>query len=180
MLDGNDKLRFEEMHTTIVRIMNLVKEDFSKPSTTQKIRNRTVSYVKWFEKKYEYKFRAKSNRLVIKRGEVYYCDFGDNIGSEQNKIRPAIILQNDVGNLHSTTTIVAPITDEPKPELPTHVDIKLLKPNTAVRGEILIEQLRCVSKNRLLNKLDVIDPASEAWDYMEAAINTELGMSKKD
>ena len=48
----------------------------------------------------------------IKRGEIYYANLCPVMGSEQGGIRPVVILQNDKGNLHSTTTIVAPITGE--------------------------------------------------------------------
>lgn len=61
----------------------------------------------------------------IKRGEIYYANLCPVVGSEQGGIRPVVILQNDKGNLHSTTTIVAPITGElDKPYLPTHVIFK--------------------------------------------------------
>ena len=41
------------------------------------------------------------------RGELYYADLGTGIGSEQNGYRPVVVIQNDVGNKHSPTTIVA-------------------------------------------------------------------------
>ena len=43
----------------------------------------------------------------IKRGEIYAVDFGTGFGSEQGGTRPSLILQNDIGNRHSPTTIVA-------------------------------------------------------------------------
>ena len=45
-----------------------------------------------------------------KRGEVYLVNFEPTLGSEINKTRPALILQNDVGNRYSKITIVAAIT----------------------------------------------------------------------
>lgn len=48
----------------------------------------------------------------IKRGEIYAVDFGTGFGSEQGGTRPSLILQNDIGNRHSPTTIVAAITGE--------------------------------------------------------------------
>ena len=50
----------------------------------------------------------------VKRGEVYYCDFGDALGHEKNKIRPAIIVQSDKINSHANTTIVVPCTTNTK------------------------------------------------------------------
>ena len=44
------------------------------------------------------------------RGEIYYIDFGENMGSEENGIRPALVIQNDKGNKYSNTVIVASIT----------------------------------------------------------------------
>lgn len=46
----------------------------------------------------------------IKRGEIYYANLCPIVGSEQGGIRPVVILQNNKGNLHSRTTIVAAIT----------------------------------------------------------------------
>ena len=56
------------------------------------------------------------------RGELYYADLGTGIGSEQNGYRPVVIIQNDVGNRHSPTTIVAAISTRigTKAKLPTH------------------------------------------------------------
>ena len=50
----------------------------------------------------------------VKRGEIYYADLSPVIGSEQDGTRPVLILQNDVGNRFSPTTIVAPITSRVK------------------------------------------------------------------
>jgi mRNA interferase MazF len=43
----------------------------------------------------------------IKRGEIYWVDWSPGRGSEQSGLRPALIIQNDIGNKHSPTTIVA-------------------------------------------------------------------------
>ena len=47
---------------------------------------------------------------TVKRGEVYWCDFGEPYGSEQGYIRYAIVVQNDIANFNSSTTIVLPCT----------------------------------------------------------------------
>lgn len=48
----------------------------------------------------------------ISRGDIYYADLRPVIGSEQGGIRPVLILQNNVGNRHSPTVIVAAITGQ--------------------------------------------------------------------
>ena len=56
------------------------------------------------------------------RGDIYYVDFGNQPGSVVHGIRPAMVIQNDVGNRHAPTLIVAAITTEIKKlRQPTHV-----------------------------------------------------------
>lgn len=76
-------------------------------------------FLGWTEIKFDYRYFG-SNKRVVKRGEIYYCELGENVGSEQSEYRPVIILQNDVGNQFGPTTIVAPITNTHK-KLPVHV-----------------------------------------------------------
>lgn len=45
---------------------------------------------------------------TIKRGEIYYADLSPAVGSEQDGVRPVLILQNDTGNKFSSTTIIPP------------------------------------------------------------------------
>ena len=47
---------------------------------------------------------------LIQRGDIYYADLSPVTGSEQGGIRPVLILQNNVGNHHSSTVIAAAIT----------------------------------------------------------------------
>ena len=46
----------------------------------------------------------------IKRGQIWYADLSPVVGSEQGAYRPVLIIQNDIGNKYSPTTIVANIT----------------------------------------------------------------------
>lgn len=55
--------------------------------------------------------------MPVKRGEIYWVEFSPTKGSEQSGLRPALVVQNDVGNRFSPTTIVVAITRTipPKP-----------------------------------------------------------------
>ena len=91
----------------------------------------------------------------IKRGEIYFANLGEtNVGSEQYGTRPVLIIQNDVGNRYSPTTIVACITSRMyKNQIPTHVK---LEGNMYGLGEdslILCEQIKTLDKRRLLGKV---------------------------
>ena len=37
------------------------------------------------------------------RGDMYFTDFGIGLGSEQMGYRPAVIIQNNTGNMYSST-----------------------------------------------------------------------------
>lgn len=88
----------------------------------------------------------------VKRGEIYYADLSPVIGSEQDGTRPVLILQNDIGNRFSPTTIIAPMTSVPKKQaLPTHIviDYDFLES----KSTILLEQIRTIDKTRLSDYL---------------------------
>lgn len=95
---------------------------------------------------------TKENFITTKRGEIWICNLGtNNIGSEENKIRPCLIIQNNDGNRHAPTTIVCPISHKKK-GLPTHVKIKRFT-NYTVTGISMAEQIRTISKRRLIRKV---------------------------
>lgn len=89
------------------------------------------------------------NRTYL-RGDMYYADLGHGIGSEQEGYRPVVIIQNDVGNKHSPTVIIASITSKrgDKPKLPTHYYIDA-EAGLEQPSIVLLEQLRTVDKRRL-------------------------------
>lgn len=84
----------------------------------------------------------------IKRGEVYYADLSPGVGSEQDGFRPVVIVQNNLGNKYSSTTIAVAITSrKTKSHIPTHV---VIEPTDAmVQSIILTEQIRTIDKSRL-------------------------------
>ena len=59
----------------------------------------------------------------IKRGDIYHADLNPIVGSEQGGYRPVLVIQNNRGNKHSPTVIVAAITSRPKHKMPTHVPL---------------------------------------------------------
>ena len=95
----------------------------------------------------------------IRRGDIYYANLDPVIGSEQGGERPVLIIQNDKGNQHSPTVIVAAVTSRvyKKKSLPTHIPIEcaaLAKDSIA-----LLEQIRTIDKQRLKEKVCRLDEA---------------------
>lgn len=96
--------------------------------------------------------------MIIRRGDIYYADLRPVIGSEQGGIRPVLIIQNDTGNRHSPTVIVAAITSRmTKAKLPTHIKIDKNKCDIIKDSVILLEQLRTIDKQRLKDKVCHLD-----------------------
>lgn len=111
--------------------------------------------------------------MDIKWGDVVFVDFTDNArDSEQSGIRPAIIIQNDKGNEHSPTTIVASITSQEKRYLPTHVVVKPYQSGLNKVSTILMEQIRTIDKSRIISKVGHIEP-----DWLVEKIKKSLTIS---
>lgn len=93
----------------------------------------------------------------IKRGEIYLADLTPTVGSEQGGKRPVLILQNDIGNIFSTTTIIAPLTSHIRANniLPTHVNVKA-RDALEYDSTILLEQIRTIDKIRLIKKITIL------------------------
>ena len=49
--------------------------------------------------------------MIIKRGDLFYAILDPVIGHETGKTRPAVVVQNDIGNMYSPTTIIAIVTE---------------------------------------------------------------------
>jgi mRNA interferase MazF len=108
-----------------------------------------------------------------RRGCVYWVDFEPVRGSEQGKRRPALVIQNNIGNMTSDVTTVIAITSQvPNKRYPMHVSLTLLG-RPAV---ILCEQIRTVSLERVdPNAIAELPP--ELMAEVEEAIHRQLGFS---
>lgn len=96
--------------------------------------------------------------MTIRRGDIFYADLRPVVGSEQGGVRPVLVVQNDVGNKHSPTIIVAAITSKMnKAKLPTHVEISAEKYGIVKDSVILLEQVRTIDKSRLREKVCHLD-----------------------
>lgn len=86
----------------------------------------------------------------VKRGDIYFADLTgieNYCGSEQTGWRPVLVIQNDVNNHYSNTTIIATITSQDKNRQPTHV--KLCKGILEKDSIVCLEQIKTIDKKRL-------------------------------
>ena len=111
--------------------------------------------------------------MTIRRGDVYYADLRPVVGSEQGGIRPVLIIQNDVGNRHSPTVIVAAITSQiNKSKLPTHVELSARQYEMVKDSVVLLEQLRTIDKRRLKERVCHLD--GEILTKVDTALEISL------
>lgn len=112
-------------------------------------------------------------QLSVRRGEIFWVDFGMPLGSEQGGRRPALIIQNDVGNVSSETTIIAAITSRLYDvDYSFHVRIAAAESGLPQDSTVKLEQLRTISKARLLGRVGKL-PA-DTMKRIDAALRYSL------
>lgn len=112
---------------------------------------------------------------LIKRGDLFYCDFGNNEGSIQSGRRPVLVLQADAFNVKAPTIIVASITTVIKKSyLPSHIFLGeafgLPKPSM-----VLLEQIQTVNKTELGEYIGFLDE-EELWKKINVALKKTFGL----
>ncbi len=113
--------------------------------------------------------------MTIRRGEVYFAQLNPVVGSEQGGIRPVLVVQNDIGNQYSPTTIVLAITSQiNKAKLPTHVELRAAKYGLDKDSVILGEQIRTIDKTRLKQRIALLD--DETMAKVNHALEISLGL----
>ena len=130
---------------------------------------RFLSFYNGYAKSY------KGESMIVKRGDLFYADLSPVVGSEQGGVRPVVIMQNDVGNKYSPTTIVAAITSQlNKAKLPTHVGVSAEEFGLPKNSVVLLEQIRTIDKKRLSDKIGCFK--EETMHNIEKAARVSLGL----
>jgi mRNA interferase MazF len=102
-------------------------------------------------------------------------DFDPTLGAEIKKSRPALVIQNDIGNQYSPITIVAAITSKfGEPPYPTEVVMEPAESGLPLRSAVVMNQLRSVDRQRLGKRLGHAGPTT--MDRVDKAIQISLGL----
>ncbi|MCC6586754.1 MAG: type II toxin-antitoxin system PemK/MazF family toxin [Bryobacterales bacterium] len=110
-----------------------------------------------------------------RRGEIYLVNFDPTVGSEIQKTRPALVIQNDISNRYGSVTIVAAITSKFKePPHPTEVIMDTGSSGLVQKSSVLLNQIRTVDRQRLVKRLGRAD--SETMKRVDRAILISLGL----
>ena len=110
------------------------------------------------------------------RGMVVEVSLDPVIGHEQGRSRLCVVLQNDVGNRFSSTTIVVPLTDAAhiKAPSPIYVLVKQGEGGTTKDSYILCDQIRTVDQRRFRSVFGTLSP--ETMASVDAALLVSLGL----
>lgn len=138
-------------------------------------------YLDWLKTKiFLDSISSNARKRNIKRGEVYRCNLGMGVGYELQKERPCVIVQNNMGNINSGTTIIAPISNTPGistvcvPIRRSHY--KYQNENKYLSGYINLAYVTTVSKSRLSEYITTLTTEMEELDDK---ILTSIGLYKK-
>lgn len=148
--------------------MNIEQED----------KQRFKEIIAWAGEMMEMTVKEKYSRSIQPiRGEIWTCQFGQNVGSEVNKVRPALVISDDLGNCKSPTVLVIPITSREARQI-THVEIlesDLAFVENVIKGTITTEGIRNVSKARLGRKIGKV--TNSCLLKVEDSLKKALGFS---
>ena len=125
-----------------------------------------------------HKTRSKAHKVgPPKRGDIYLVNFDPTVGAEIRKTRPALVIQNDIGNEYSPITIVAAITSKfGEPPYPTEVIMEPEESGLSLRSAVVLNQIRSVDRQRLVKRVG--RARARTMDRVDQAIQISLGLIK--
>ncbi len=106
---------------------------------------------------------------MIKRGDIYWVKLDPVEGSEIGKIRPAVVISNDINNELADTVTIVPITSSVGKVYPFEVLIRKGTANLAEDSKAKANQIRTVDKRRLKNLIGTLPPAilEQIWNAVK-------------
>lgn len=110
----------------------------------------------------------------MKRGEVWFANLDPVVGNEQAGKRPVLIVSVDLFNEGGARIVIAvPFTKKDKRQ-PLHVPVRAGTAGLTVNSFIKTEDVRGISKERLIRKLGTIDENTMA--EVEIRLSRLLGL----
>jgi mRNA interferase MazF len=114
--------------------------------------------------------------LQVRRGDIYYADLEPVIGSETGKTRPVLIIQNDVGNLYSPTTIITVITEYSEKKATYPICVAIGKDVGLKKDSIVnLSQLRTIDKRRLIGP-KLAELPDDLMEKVDKALKSSLAI----
>lgn len=112
--------------------------------------------------------------MKIRRGEIYWADLNPEKGSEISKIRPVLVVSNDIGNKLSSTITILPITSKTEKIYPYEILLKEKEGNLKSESKVKANQIRTIDKVRIKRKIGRLIQIK--MEEINAAILIHLGI----
>ena len=92
--------------------------------------------------------------MMVKRGEIYWVQLDPVKGSEQGGLRPGLVVQQDVGNRHSPTTVIVATTSTiPPRSYPFVVVIESTESGLPNRSAVNCARIATIQKDGTASRL---------------------------
>lgn len=148
-----------EIHINIKETENLLKNINNSDA---------IHFSEWTKEKANLRYNGKLPKFPIYNNFIYWCNLGINIGSEQNKLRPVLILKTSKNS--PICTILPLTTKRSEDNFWFHIDLE------EIDSTVLVEQLKVVSKIRITEpyrkkgKLVII--SQNDWDKINSQLES--------
>ena len=136
--------------------------------------NVALEYATWTKEKAKIKFEKDIPTFPITSNYIYWCNLGINIGSEQDKIRPVLIVKTKI---NSPICTVLPLTSERTNDTRWyHIDLENQNSTVLVEQLRNVSKLRIISPHRIKGKLSKI--TLDDWNKINSAMQNYYSMTK--
>ncbi len=113
----------------------------------------------------------------VNRGEIWWVDWSPGRGSEQQGLRPGVIVQTDAANLNLKypNTIIVAVSTKGK-SVPFHIEVKPSSINGLNKKSFIkTEQILTISKDRLIKRIGMLE--KKYLKQVEEAIKLVLNLN---
>lgn len=94
--------------------------------------------------------------MTCKRYEIYLANLDPAMGSEIRKTRPVVVVSDDLMNKYLDTVVACPLTTKLHPTWRSRIQTMC----AGQKAEIAVDQIRAISKQRLIKKLGKLQPGT--------------------
>ena len=127
-----------------------------------------IQFSEWTKEKTNLRYNGKLPKFPIYNNFIYWCNLGINIGSEQNKLRPVLILKTSKNS--PICTILPLTTKRLEDDFWFHIDLE------EIDSTVLVEQLKVVSKIRITDsyrkKGKLVTISQNDWDKINSQVES--------
>lgn len=109
------------------------------------------------------------------RGEIFWADLNPVVGSEIAKVRPVLIVSNDINNQFGSTVTILPVTSSTTKVYPFEVMLHVNEGGLSNQSKVKANQIRTIDKTRIGKRIGHLDPTR--MKSIDVAMMIHLGIA---